>query len=160
MGSVEGELTWSPDSQAFFVNGNNNGYGDEHVAVHRLDDPNLGPGNITGEVERDMARSFPPCRAKDPVDSCAELATKPENYIGVVGLDWIGNSSQIVVMAEVQCSSSMGGIMCQVLGYELEVPSGRILRRMEAKELAQRWQHSMAWEFHPPNPPAYSKETR
>jgi hypothetical protein len=153
--SVEDEITWSPDSKAFFMNGNENANGWEHVAVHILDEPNLGPGYITRAVEQDMVRSFPPCQATNPIDNCSELAAKPEDYIGVVGLDWIGDSSRIVVMAEVPCSSSMGGITCQVLGYEIEVPSGRILHRMEPKEFARRWQHSMAWKFHDPGPPEF-----
>jgi len=153
VGSVESELTWSPDSKAFFINGNDNGYGDDHLAVHVLDDPHLGPGYITGEVEQDMVRSFPPCQANPPpiFYDCAELAAS-HDYFGVVGVDWIDGSSKIVVMAQVICSSSMGGIMCQVLGYELEVPSGKISRRMEPKEFARRWQHSMAWKFENPDP--------
>jgi len=155
VGTVESELTWSPDSKAFFINGANNGYGDDHVAVHRLDLPGLGPGFITHEVEQDMVRSFPPCRAKDPIDTCAELEAEPQAYVGVVAVDWVGDSSRLVVMAEVPCSSSMGGIMCQVLGYELEVPSGKILRRMEPRDFAKRWQRSMAWKFEDPGPPGF-----
>jgi len=153
--SVEDEITWSPDSKAFFIDGNENANGEDHVAVHVLDDPNLGPGRITGAVEQDMVRSFPPCEAADPIDICAELAARPEGFVGVVGLDWVGSSSIMVVMAEVPCSSSMGGIMCQVLGYEIAVPSGRILLRMEPREFARRWQHSMAWEFRDPGPPKF-----
>src|ERR1035438_1853508 len=152
VGSVESELTWSPDSKAFFVNGSNNGNTDYHVAVHLLDDPHLGPGYITREVAQDMVRSFPPCRAKNPIHNCAELEANPEDYIGTAGIDWAGNSSEMVVMAEVTCSSSVGGIMCQVLGYEVEVPSGKILRRMRPKEFTRRWQHSMAWKFNDPRP--------
>jgi hypothetical protein len=159
VGTVESELTWSPDSKAFFINGNDNGYGDDHLAVHMLDDPHLGPGYITSEVEQDMVRSFPPCQAEDPIDNCAELAAN-HDYFGVVGLDWIGSSSKIVVMAQVICSSSMGGIMCQVLGYELEVPSGKILRRMEPKEFARRWQHSMAWKFRDPGSPEFKTKAQ
>ncbi|HTS11450.1 MAG TPA: hypothetical protein VMH00_04975 [Candidatus Limnocylindrales bacterium] len=155
-GFVEDEVVWSPDSKAFFMNGNNNGYGDYHVAVHRIDDPKLGPGNVTQAVGRDMVRSFPPCKAKDPPDGCAELARNPDDYIGMAGVDWVDGSSRIVVMAEVTCSSSMGGIMCQVNGYEIDVPSGKIERRMEAKEFGRRWQHSMAWKFNIPDPPDYS----
>jgi hypothetical protein len=147
VGSVDSELTWSPDSKAFFINGNDNANGDDHLAVHLLSDPALGPGYITRDVVQDMARSFPPCEAKDPINICAELAADPAGYIGVAAVDWIRGSSEIVVMAEVPCSSSMGGIMCQTLGYEVEVPSGKIMRRMEAKEFATRWQHSMAWKF-------------
>jgi hypothetical protein len=151
----ENEIVWSPDSKAFFINGNNNGYGWNTFAVHRLNDPELGPGNISADAEEDVARSFPPCQAKAPPDDCAGLADDPEDWVGIVAIDWVGDSSRLVVMAEVTGSSSMGGIMCQVLGYEIEVPSGRILRRMQPKEFARRWQHSMAWKFEDPGPPDF-----
>jgi hypothetical protein len=50
----------------------------------------------------------------------------------------------------------MGGIMCQVLGYEVDAKSGKILRRMEAKEFAKSWQHSMAWKFRIPERPTFA----
>jgi hypothetical protein len=159
--SVEDEITWSPDSKAFFMNGNENADNWDLLAVHMLDDPHLGPGYIDREVKQDMVRSFPPCQADPlPVDDCAELAAEPDDYIGVLGLDWIGNSSRMVVMTELPCSSRFGGIMCQVLGYEIEVPSGKILRRMKAKEFARRWQHSMAWKFSVPDPPTFKTKSR
>jgi hypothetical protein len=75
-------------------------------------------------------------------------------------LDWIGDSSRMVVMTEIPCSSRFGGIMCQVLGYEIEVPSGKILRRMEPKDFARRWQHSMGWKFRIPDPPELKTSSR
>jgi hypothetical protein len=42
--------------------------------------------------------------------------------------------------------------MCEVLGYELEVPRGKILRRMASKEFAKRWKHLTAWKFEDPGP--------
>jgi hypothetical protein len=158
--SVEDEIIWSPDSKAFFINGDADVDDGNMLAVHILDDPHLGPGNIAGAVMRDMVRSFPPCEAKDPVDICAELAAEPLGFIEVVGLDWIGNSSEMVVMGQVPCSSSMGGIMCQVLGYEIEVPGGKILRRMHSTEFARRWQHSMAWKFQDYGPPEFQSKLR
>jgi hypothetical protein len=61
-------------------------------------------------------------------------------------------------MAEMNESSIVGGILSQVLGYEVEIPSGKILRRMEAKEFAELWQHSMAWKFEIPDPPECAKD--
>jgi hypothetical protein len=66
----------------------------------------------------------------------------------------------MVVMTEIPCSSRFGGIMCQILGYEIEVPSGEILRRMEPKEFERRWQHSMAWKFWIPDPPELRTKAR
>lgn len=156
---VQEELVWSPDSKAFYINGNNNGYDDYHVAFFRLKGLDLGPAHVTATVEQDMVRTFPPCEAKDPIDNCADLAAKPDDFICIAAIDWIGDSSRMVVMAEVPCSSSVGGIMCQVLGYEIEVPSGKILRRMQPKEFARVWQHSMAWKFHDPGPPEFKTKT-
>lgn len=72
----------------------------------------------------------------------------------MVGIDR-GNASTILVMAEIPCDSLFGGIACQVKGYELEVPTGRILRRLDPKELNFEWQKSMAWNFRIPDPPRY-----
>jgi len=156
-GTVEDEILWAPDSKAFFINGNNNANSDYHFAVYRLLDSKLSVvSDLTEHALQDMVRSFPPCRAKDPYDKCKELAADPDGYIGTAAIDWVQNSSAIVIMAEVTCSSSMGGITCAVLGYELEIPSGKLLRRMEPKALASRWQHSMAWKFNIPDPPEFA----
>ena len=56
---------------------------------------------------------------------------------------------------EVPCSSSYGGIMCQVQGYEVNVPTGSIAMRLTARDIKARWQSHMAWTFHIPDPPEY-----
>lgn len=150
VGEAENEITWAPDSKAFFINGGDNGYTENPVTVHYLDDPNLGPGYVTEAVAQDMIRSFPPCKVTKPSEICAAIAADPKDSINAVGIAWIDKSAGIVVMAEVPCTSSMGGIMCQVLGYQIALPSGRIVRRMGAKEFAARWQGSMAWTFRIP----------
>jgi hypothetical protein len=61
---------------------------------------------------------------------------QPSDWIGLAGIDWVNGSSSIIVMAEMNESSIVGGISGQVLGCEVEIPSGKILRRMEAKEFA------------------------
>jgi len=157
VGEAQNEITWAPDSKAFFINGSDNGYTENPVAFHYLDDASLGPGYVTEAVAQDMVRRFPPCQVKNPSELCAQLADKPKDFINAVGIDWIGSSSRAVVMAEVPCTSSMGGVMCQVLGYELSLPSGKIVRRMEPREFARRWQRSMAWTFKIPGPAEFEK---
>jgi hypothetical protein len=153
-GNVDQEIEWSPDSKNFFINGSDGGEGPEYVTVYRIGDPNGIPLNLIA-AQRDMVKTFPPCEAKDAEPkACADLAEHPEE-INVDAIDWTQGSSAIVVMAEMPCSSRYGGIWCQVLGYEVDVSTGKILRRMEAREFAQRWQHSMAWKFHVPAPPVY-----
>src|SRR5205807_10018578 len=84
----------------------------------------------------------------------AKARNEHSDYHNVSGIDWI-SSSTVLVMAEVPCSGLYGGIGCQVMGYELEVPTGRILKRIAAPELKRNWQTSMAWEFEIPDPPEY-----
>lgn len=157
--SVENEVIWSPDSKAFSISGNNNANGSDDFAVFFLDDPASGARNIKQEVEKDMLRSFPPCKADPPISDCTRVSEDP-NFAGVVAIDWIGDSSGIAVMAELSCSSSMGGIMCQVMGYELNARDGEILRRMEAKEFARSWQHSMAWKLNIPDAPKFAADAK
>jgi hypothetical protein len=102
-----------------------------------------------------MVRTFPPCKAAYAPQDCAEIASDP-SFIPSAAVGWSGDSSAIAVMAQVPCTSYMGGIMCQVMGYEVSVPGGTIVRRMEAREFARRWQPSMAWKFSIPDPPEYA----
>lgn len=155
---VEEEIVWSPDSRCFFINGNYNGYVDEIASVYCIDQPNFALAHIMRYVEEDIVHSFPPCRAAYLSEKqCTQMVADPSSYLAVLALDWTHGSSEMVVMAEVPCGSMWGGIMCQVLGYEIAVPSGKILRRMAPKELEGRWQHSMAWKFRIPDPPEYKK---
>jgi hypothetical protein len=153
-GFVELEIQWSPDSRSFFINGSDGGEGPEYIDVYHLGDVDRHPLNVLA-AQKDMMESFPPCRAKGAdAKLCAAFAEHPEE-INVNAVDWTRGSSAIAVMAEMPCSSAFGGILCQVLGYEVEVSSGRILSRMNAREFAHRWQHSMAWKFEDPGPPEY-----
>jgi hypothetical protein len=167
------DLLWSPDSKAFFVSGGEGGvYWGFWVYVYLVESPRLEPINLTYQAQRDMLRQFPPCKAAYPnsedASGCKETSRKvrwcmdhegspknPPDY-NMTGIDWVSPST-ILVMAEIPCSSSRGGIMCQIMGYELEVPTGRILRRIDAKDLKLEWQKSMAWEFRIPDPPLYCK---
>ena len=72
------------------------------------------------------------------------------------GLTWVRGSSAIVVMAEVPCSSSYGGIMCQVQGYELNVPAGTIAMRMTVRQLKARSRSDISWNMHIPDPTEYA----
>lgn len=151
------ELLWSPNSKAFFING---GCGSSIsgfvVSVYMVDSANVDVRlDFTQEAMHDMVRSFPPCKAMnhDP-EECKVMQTDRE-YYNMSGIDWLEDASGIVVMSEVPPSSRYGGIMGQVMGYELKVPSGRILRRLNAKQLKMKWQKSMAWKFSIPDPPEY-----
>ena len=148
------ELLWAPDSKAFLVNGSQAGYWGFFVTVYELA-PN-GPRKhvITDLAQRDMVASFPPCSAANRDETaCARIAKNPEYNMSGVG--WGTDSRSVLVFAEVPCSSSYGGIMCQVLGYQLSVPDGRILKRLTAPEVKTQWCDLMGWDMNVPDPPQY-----
>jgi hypothetical protein len=159
-GLVEAELLWSPDSSSFLINWSNSLQGDQGIAIYRLsrlksDLTQTEYQSVIAAAQVDMIESFPPCRAKDAdAQDCTSLANHPE-YVDVAAVAWTRGSSAIIVMAEMPCSSRFGGVMCQVLGYELDSTSGKILRRMQPEEFARAWQPSMAWKFQDPGPPEY-----
>lgn len=148
------ELLWASDSKAFFVNGAAGGYYGGWVYVYILEDQDLEPRPFNDAVQRDMVVQFPPCKADGHEDFCADIEKNPSS-ISVNGIAWVKGSSALIVMAEIPCSGTYGGIMCQVLGYELAVPSGEILRRIDAKHFKAEWQTSMAFKFRVPEPPEY-----
>ncbi len=148
------EVLWSPDSRAFLVNGGTSAYAGFSATVYTLADDAVQKLRVTEAAQTDMVRRFPPCKALNRDEStCVEIARHPE--FNMSGLAWARGSSAIIVMAEVPCSSSYGGIMCQVQGYELNVPDGTIVMRMTARQLKAQWQRSMAWDMRIPEPPEY-----
>ena len=153
------ELLWSPDSKAFFINGSSSAYAGFAVFVYELRPDGVVALEVTRAAQRDMVATFPPCKAayRDP-EFCKALETS--SYYNMSGLAWTRGSSAIAVFAEIPCSGSYGGIGCQVMGYEVAIPSGRILRRLTARETKKRWQSSMAWNMSIPGPPAYGPPFR
>lgn len=157
------DLLWSPDSQAFFVDGDGDGapVSGFWMYVYLADNPS-NPRDITEIARRDMLKEFPASKAAYPnandamgckVGSRDQLGVDADS-VNVTGIDWMTPSS-ILVMAEVPGDTLYGGIMGQVMGYELQVPTGRILKRIDAKHLKQEWQKSMAWNLRVPDPPRY-----
>jgi hypothetical protein len=146
------ELLWAPNSRAFFVNGSTTSYAGFFVEVYKLIPGGLRKENISAAAQGDMVASFPPCKAYNRDEAtCTRIAAHPEYNMS--GIAWIADSSAINVFAEVPCSSSYGGIMCQVLGYQLSASDGRILKRFKPAEMRQQWQKSMAWKMRVPDPP-------
>ena len=129
------ELLWSPNSKGFLINADcGESISGFVVSVHLIDSENVQVGlDLTQEAWHDMVKSFPPCKAlrHDPAE-CKLMQTDHE-YYNMSGIDWLEDSSGIVVMSEVPSTSRYGGIMGAVKGYELGVPSGKILRRTRRK---------------------------
>ena len=61
-------------------------------------------------------------------------------------IEWV-SASTVLVMANIPCDTLYGGIMCQIMGYEIDVPTGRILQQIDAKQLKLRWQKTHSLEL-------------
>jgi hypothetical protein len=148
------EVLWAPTSDAVVVNGNENAY-TNYTVVYRLEQGRWREIALTRAAQRDMVRQFPPCKAfnRDPIE-CHDIAANPE--FNMASLAWTRDGTALIVMGEVPCSSSYGGIMCAVAGYEIGL-DGTILDRMSAKQLKTRWQRAMAWAMRDPGPPKYGR---
>ncbi len=148
------ELLWAPNSRLFFVNGSESAYAGFFVDVYQVEASGTRKLTITAAAQRDMVRSFPPCKAWNRDDvTCAGIARDPE--FNMSGLAWTKDSSAILVFAEVPCDTLYGGIMCQVRGYELNALNGRILKRLSASQTKQQWGKYAAWNIRVPEPPKY-----
>ena len=147
------------DSRWFVVNGSENAYSGFAVALYELRDKRVELHDITRSAQLDMRASFPPCKAAGLTEgTCRRIGTQPD--YNMAALAWTKNSASLILFAEVPCSSSYGGIMCQVQGYEIEVPSGRILKRMTAKAAKRLCQSSAAWNIRIPEAPQYKRSPK
>lgn len=152
--SPKNDLLWAPDSKAFFVDAGEEITSPAFLQVYLLDDPQLRSLDVTRQAEQDMIKSFPPCKALYlDQRTCHKIEADPRYNLTAVA--WGDDSSTIVVMAQIPCTSNYGGIMCQLLGYELEVPSGKIVDRMEPAEFRKQWQKSMEQRLEIPEPAQY-----
>ena len=150
------ELLWAPDSKALLVNGSQGGYWGSFVTVYELTQNGLRKLSLTNTAQRDMVVSFPPCKAaKRNPSACTRISRYPEYNMSGVG--WAQDSKSVFVFAEVPCSSSYGGTMCQVLGYQLSLPDGNILKRLTAPQVKTEWHSMMGWTMHVPDPPIYGQ---
>lgn len=149
------ELLWSPDSKWFFVNGGETSYSEFFLSVYQLEaSSHVREISITELAQRDMVERFPPCKAENRDENdCRQTANNAE--FNMSGLGWTDDSSAVLVFAEVPCSSSYGGVMCQVQGYELDATTGRILRSLTARQLKEQWSRYAAWKIKVPPAPIY-----
>lgn len=152
--SRHNDLLWAPDSRAFLIDAGEGMTSPAFVQVYLLDDPQLRSVDVTHDLEPDMVKTFPPCRALfiDPA-ACRKIETHPE--FNMTAITWSGKSSSLIVLAQVPCTSDFGGISCQSMGYEVEVPSGKILRRIPPPEFKKNYQKFMEQPYEVPIPAQY-----
>jgi hypothetical protein len=148
------ELLWSPDSNAFFINGSESAYAGFFVIAYQITSGTPHEHVITVQAEKDMVDAFPPCKAANRDETaCISEARDPQWNMSGVG--WSSDSKSIFVFGEVPCSSSHGGIMCQVRGYRVDAANGTILKRVSARQVKAQWAGMMGWQMHIPDPPVY-----
>ncbi len=148
------ELLWAPDSKRFLVNGSECAYAGYYVRIYDTQGGHVAGRDITSAAQRDMVALFPPCKAAYRHDEdCKRIEKEPEYNMS--GLAWTRGGAAVAVFAEVPCTSTYGGIMCQVEGYELDATTGKILQRLAARETKNEWQKAAAWDIRIPDPPEY-----
>jgi hypothetical protein len=152
--STRNDLLWAPDSNAFLVDAGEGMTSPSFVQVYMLDDPQLRSIDVTHVAAQDMVKTFPPCQALfiDP-DACRKIEANPD--YNLTAITWTKDSSALVVLAQVPCTSNFGGISCQSMGYEVEVPSGNILKRISPAEFRKEYQKFMEQKYEIPEPPQY-----
>ncbi len=153
--SPRNDLLWAPDSKAFLVDAGEGMTSPSFVQVYLLDDPQLRSIEVTHLIGEDMVKSFPPCQAlfADPV-GCRKIAASPD--YNMTAITWTKDSSALVILAQVPCTSNFGGISCQSMGYEVEVPSGKILKRIPPAEFKKEYQKFMEQKYDVPIAPQYA----
>ena len=149
------EVLWSPDSRNVAITGAFNSYTNS-TKIFRLVAGDLMEMPLE-YLQRDMANTYPPCKGQN-ADEAICHAEKHGDQFNYATVAW-ANANTAVIVAEIPCSSSQGGMMCQVEGYEIDIRSGHILRRMTARELKHRWQSKLAWNLRVPEAP-YLKSTK
>jgi hypothetical protein len=152
--SPRNDLLWAPDSKAFLVDAGEGMTSPGFVQVYMLDDPQLRSLDVTHLAAQDMVKTFPPCQALfiDP-DACRKIEANPD--YNLTAITWTKDSSALVVLAQVPCTSNFGGISCQSMGYEVEVPSGKILKQIPPAEFRKEYQKFLEQKYEIPEPPQY-----
>ncbi len=152
------ELSWAPSFTTFFINGGTTAYSGFFVDLYTV----TASGDLesyptfTQAAQRDMVATFARCQAENSdSNTCGAIAKNPQYNMS--GIRWRSGGSAVDVFAEIPCSSSYGSIMCQIKGYELSVPDGTILKKLNGRQMQRSWRPSMAWTMNTPEPPRFIK---
>lgn len=152
--SPRNDLLWAPDSKAFVVDAGEGMTSPAFVQLYLLEDSELRSLDVTHYAELDMVKTFPPCQAMfiEPAP-CRRIEAEPN--FNMMAITWAKDSSSLVLLAQVPCTSNYGGISCQSMGYEVEVPSGKILKRIAPQEFRKQYQKFLEQKYEVPIPPQY-----
>jgi hypothetical protein len=118
------EFQWAPDSKAFFLTYNDGGaVGNYEVLVYYPSKQGLKVLNPSSFIKKDFLSNYPKC-----------FESETPNFDGVT---WLDDSHRLLIAAEVLPHSN-----CDMMGtfslYEIEMPSGKILKKygqLESKRI-------------------------
>jgi len=145
---VETEVLWSPDSTAFSLTGNPNGYTNE---THIFRVTPSGPQLVDlSAMQRTFAASYPPCVGLPERDTFCDSLKYGRGY-NYATFAWSAPHTAVII-AEVTPTGRYGKNLGQVAGYEIDASTGLTTRTMTAIELKKRWQSRMAWNLKIPDP--------
>jgi hypothetical protein len=131
MGSfVNAEVSWSPDSTAFFVTYSDTGaIGQYHLLVYRLNEHGIN----SIEPIPDGSKLFKP--------HC--MTTGPPN---VGGIQWRRDSSAILIAVEVPAVSDCAS-MGTFRAFEITLPSGKVLKVYDQLQAKAQFEDSLGKEL-------------
>jgi hypothetical protein len=111
------------------------------VQVFLVDERQVREVDVTRFVRRDLARRFPPCMGI-PAGCFADgkFFAEPLDWVNVYAFHWVEGSRRLLLAAGVPPSSGYGRNMGTVVGYVVEVPSGKILSVYSERDFANTWQ--------------------
>ncbi len=111
--------------------------------VYLIEGTQLRKVNVDEPVRDDIAKTYPPCVPAEGIQSCSKeeerVMLQNHDWVNVAGMKWMSTSNSLLVVGNVPDSSRYGANMTKWWGYEIEVPSGKILRRYSRREFRSRW---------------------
>lgn len=127
---VNAEVSWSPDSAAFFVTYSDTGaVGQYHLLVYRLTEGGINPI----EPIPDGSKLFKP-----------HCATPGPPNVG--GIRWGADSTSILVAVEVPATSDCAS-MGTFRAFEITLPEGKLLRAYDQLEAKKQFRDSLGKEL-------------
>lgn len=125
------ELAWSPDSRAFYITegvGNIDGF---RLRLYRVEDEGI---RILPDVNRMVQQDFNRQHMCVSYPGSKTLEDNPN----VAGVEWLGGSDQLLVVAEVPPHGTCTQ-MGYFGGYVVSVSSAAIMERFSPRELLRKW---------------------
>ncbi len=130
---VNSEVAWAPDSKSFFVTYSEGGnVGTYQIQVYRFHDGKMDVILPAKRVLADAIRNYPMCFDKGTPN------------LGAIA--WTKNSEQLLVAAEVLPHSNCDN-MGTFTAYEIRVPSGEILRKVDQIETKRLFKEHLGTEL-------------